>query len=144
MFSKERLSECLLLAPGQATLNMLYQNCFTNARNREIGFSLTKEKHAEIISKNCYYCGESPRKINYLVKKDGTPKKLDHNVTPAGVANSWTVANTVDRIDSKIGYSSDNCVAACWPCNEMKNDSKIDTFLLQVEKIHAFQQDKKK
>ena len=141
---KERLTESLLLPPGQATLNSLYQGCIFNAKSRGVEFLLTKEQHEKIVSCDCHYCGEAPRKISYLVKLDGNVKKLDHNVTKLSMSNSWTLANTVDRIDSSKGYSVDNCVPSCWPCNEMKMDRKTDEFLKQIDKINNFQKEKNK
>jgi len=140
----EKISESLLLSPGKATINQLYYCCKGDAQKRGIDFLLTMEQHAEIVSHDCNYCGEPPRKANYLIKKDGNLKKVKHIATKSCIDNSWAVANTVDRIDSNKAYTLDNCVAACWPCNQMKMISSVNDFISQTYKIVAFQESKKK
>jgi hypothetical protein len=40
---------------------------------------------------------------------------------------------SVDRIDSNIGYEANNIVPSCWPCNALKRAYHIQTFYLQME-----------
>lgn len=35
----------------------------------------------------------------------------------------------VDCINSKQGYTEENCVPCCWPCNHMKSDFDVQEFL---------------
>ena len=39
------------------------------------------------------------------------------------------MATSVDRLDSSLGHTPDNCVGCCWPCNQSKGNSDPDTFL---------------
>ncbi len=52
---------------------------------------------------------------------------------------SDTEVNGVDRIDSKKGYVTDNCVPCCSPCNLMKFTHNLDFFISHVLKIAAKQ-----
>ena len=45
-------------------------------------------------------------------------------------------SGTVDRIDSKIGYSKDNVVASCLKCNVMKNSLTVDEFVAHINSIY--------
>jgi len=44
-------------------------------------------------------------------------------------------ANGVDRLDSKLGYHSNNVVACCKTCNYMKMTLSYKEFIEQVKKI---------
>lgn len=45
----------------------------------------------------------------------------------------------VDRIDSLVGYSKENCISCCSTCNWMKNNSSVYDFIKQCKKIAAYQ-----
>lgn len=45
---------------------------------------------------------------------------------------------TIDRVDSSLGYTADNCVPACYVCNMMKYTWDKDEFLGHVVKIYRF------
>ena len=46
-------------------------------------------------------------------------------------------AGGVDRLNSDIGHTTDNCVPCCYTCNQMKMDRTLEEFVLQIEAIHA-------
>lgn len=39
------------------------------------------------------------------------------------------MATSIDRLDSSLGHTPENCVGCCWPCNQSKGNSDPDTFL---------------
>jgi hypothetical protein len=39
------------------------------------------------------------------------------------------IATTIDRINSKLGHTPNNCVASCLGCNNSKGAADVDTFL---------------
>lgn len=47
-------------------------------------------------------------------------------------------ANSLDRINSKIGYTIENCVPCCKLCNTMKWDLSIQDFYSHIDKIHNY------
>ena len=82
-----------------------YNNYKKGAKIRNLEFSLTKEEFYKLTSQPCYYCGE--------IKE----------------------YNGIDRIDSKKGYTIDNCVPCCFCCNGMKLDYTIDFWFNHMKKI---------
>jgi hypothetical protein len=93
----------------------------TNARNRKLEFSLTKEEFRTITEKSCQYCGSTP-KAHYVSNR----KVIE--VVPY-------LCNGIDRIDNTKGYVSENCVACCDLCNYMKRSMTVDDFLRHVRTI---------
>lgn len=45
---------------------------------------------------------------------------------------------TIDRVDSSLGYTLENCVPACVTCNMMKYTIDKDEFLSHVVKVYRF------
>ena len=45
-------------------------------------------------------------------------------------------ADGIDRLDSNIGYTEENCVPCCGVCNIMKNKFTTDTFFNHIELIY--------
>ena len=133
------------LPPGEATLNEKYVVCKYGAQCRDLSFDLTKEQYVDIVTGLCFYCGECPKPYNRYLKKDGSKNAaaIKSKITQHAIDNGWANINTVDRINSDLGYSVENCVPSCWPCNLMKMDSVKDDFIDQVYKIVAYQESKK-
>jgi hypothetical protein len=73
--------------------------------------SITLEEFSAISRLPCHYCGW---------------------VNPKG--------NGMDRVDSSKGYSKDNVVPCCRPCNTMKMDASKDDFLAKVRAIYLHTQ----
>lgn len=42
----------------------------------------------------------------------------------------------IDRVDNTIGYTTNNCVAACGKCNTMKMDSTVSEFKEHIKQIY--------
>lgn len=76
------------------------------AKNRNLEFLLTKEECTKFFNTNCAYCN-------------------DINPTLG-----------IDRVDNNIGYTPDNCVPCCSPCNFMKHAYSKEFFEKHVEKIY--------
>ncbi len=68
-------------------------------------FKLTKEEFISFWNKKCYYCGNKIETIG------------------------------LDRIDNKKGYSKNNVVPCCSPCNWMKSDWSQKKFINHCKKI---------
>jgi hypothetical protein len=120
-----RRKECRFYKPrnrgarsGFASLIYKYRN---QAKYRNIPFLLTNDQFAELTKKDCYYCGDPP------LQRETYSKRID--------AEAY-VYNGVDRIDSSLGYTEDNCVPACGMCNKMKLHFPLKVFFDQIEKIN--------
>jgi hypothetical protein len=84
---------------------------------------LTPDEFMAIATKNCHYCGEPPRVINYIKRNVNVPTRTI----------MWC---GVDRVDSSIGYTGGNCVPCCKRCNVAKNTMTQSEFLAHVSKIY--------
>jgi hypothetical protein len=91
---------------------------------RGLSWDLSPEEFKDIVSKPCHYCGAEPVQKNHL-------KRYMRVETPVYL-------NGVDRVNSKLGYSVDNCVPCCEKCNRMKLDYSKEDFLSHIEKIYKF------
>jgi hypothetical protein len=86
-----------------------YNQYKKRASSKQLEFELDENTFYEIASNNCYICGKSPSKT--------------HN-------------NGIDRFDSKIGYTLDNCRPCCGECNYMKNNYNYNNFMEKLKLIH--------
>jgi hypothetical protein len=92
-----------------------------NAKRMGRVFDLTIDQWFEMITSNCHYCGSLP-------------------------SNSWGHRysdevfryNGVDRVDNEQGYTPDNTVSCCAPCNMMKRGMAVNDFLAHVKRIFDF------
>lgn len=50
--------------------------------------------------------------------------------------------NTVDRVNSDIGYLKENCVSCCAPCNAAKSNWSVQVFIAHTARIVAFVDDR--
>lgn len=106
------------LSPGEAAFNRLFYNLKRIALSSSREFSLTKEEVKNLTQRTCAYCGGEP------AAQFKTPEN-----------NGVYVYNGLDRLDSKRGYSVDNVVSCCWPCNQAKNNRSVTEFIGQAVKI---------
>ncbi len=114
---------------GQVGLNLLWGNYKAGAKARGHTWSLTKEQFAQITSRNCEYCGCPPKMAVYCRSKDISEERRE---------KSKYVYSGVDRQDSSVGYTPDNCVAACKNCNLGKQGLSVEEFLTWVRDVAEF------
>jgi hypothetical protein len=69
-------------------------------------FELSFEQSKDIMESNCLYCGR------------------------------YDNPNGIDRLDSSIGHTLENCVPCCKRCNQMKWDMSIDEFKEHITLIY--------
>ena len=89
----------------------VYQN---NARNKDRNFDLSEDDFINMTSQPCIYCGEYSDTYN----------------------GEWF--NGIDRIDSNLGYSLDNCVPCCAICNRMKMDLDVNNWIDKMKQIISY------
>jgi hypothetical protein len=84
---------------------------------------ITQEDFIKMSQLPCHYCGLfrfNKRKIN----------------------NNYWEYHGLDRIDSDLGHTKENCVPCCWRCNQAKSNYHRDDFLQWVEQIYLNQKKK--
>lgn len=84
-----------------------------DAKNAGREFSLTDAQFWEIVSSDCFYCGDAPKEDHLKVVRNG-----------------------VDRKDTSLGYTLSNSVACCKYCNRAKSDLTLYEFEQLINKIH--------
>jgi hypothetical protein len=83
-------------------------------RNGKIDFRLTQDEFNELVFLDCFYCGAKPN-IRFR--------------------SSENYRNSIDRIDSSLDYTYDNCLPCCWDCNRMKGVLSIGEFATHISRI---------
>lgn len=109
------------LSLGRCNLNNYYQRYKRESIRRGYEFNLSINDFKIITEKNCCYCDNKPREIDYKV----------------GAYGSY-FGNGIDRIDNKIGYIISNCVPCCKRCNQAKNDMTKNEFFEWIKKVFYF------
>lgn len=90
-----------------------YPEYKNNAKRRNIDFNLSPNEFKSITSEPCHYCGGYS--TDYDLKSRG---------------------NGIDRMDSSLGYTTDNCLPCCSKCNFLKNKSSYEDFINYIIKVY--------
>lgn len=123
-YSKEtilRAVKAITLPKGEAAFNVLYGDYKKTARNKKVGFTLTKKQFRFLTKSNCVYCDSEPSRL----------------YGPSDVNGKYRY-NGVDRQDNDKGYIIENCVPCCRSCNFMKGTLSVSKFLTHVNKINSY------
>jgi len=88
-------------------LGMSYKIYAKSAEGKTLQFLFSFQDFEKLVSQPCFYCDE---------------------MNARGF-------NGIDRMDSSLGYTTDNCVACCTTCNFMKGSVSVDVFLKRVEHV---------
>jgi hypothetical protein len=115
------------LPDGEAAFNTLYRSYFKNAQQRELSFDLDKDVFKSITKMDCHYCGQPPN--NHYPSIGTTRSSAKKTITQYQY-------NGIDRVNSKLGYSIDNCVPACSVCNYMKKSLSFGDFKQHIARIY--------
>jgi transposase-like protein len=86
-----------------------------NARVGSRNFSLTEDQFAQLAQRPCHYCGQEP--------------------VPRRVNSHQILVNGIDRVDNTKGYTPENCVPACGPCNMMKGNLSASAFIERCRSV---------
>lgn len=100
------------------------------AKRRALSWNLTVHEFEDFILSECHYCGfEGSLKALPLARKE----------------DQVLITNGVDRVDSSVGYSPENCVSCCTVCNRAKSDQtqeeweeyrlRLATYTLQSSRV---------
>lgn len=129
-------------AIGEAGYNLLEGTYRRSAKERAMEFGLITGEFRFLVSQNCDWCNRKPKSWNHLYGKDGIRHKTKHNSTSDEWAKQqWINVNGIDRIDSNKGYTTDNCVPCCTPCNRMKLDMSKEEYQGNIKRnfIHQLE-----
>lgn len=120
----------------ESSYRYYFRQVKNGAKSRNLNFEINLDQFKNLVNASCIYCGEfSKTKINPLLKLDGTPRHK--TIKNSEYAQELTIfVNGLDRINSKLGYTSDNIVTCCQDCNFMKQDYTVEEFLHKVKQIY--------
>ena len=105
--------------------NRLFKEYKSGANKRDLCFELSFNQFIELMNGNCEYCGEIPSISEY--QKQYMQKKIQ----------PWA-HNGIDRIDSSIGYTLENCVSCCSKCNYAKHEMSLNEFKDWIVKVNDY------
>ena len=88
-----------------------YYEIKRSAEKRNIDFNLDKNYVEKLVISECFYCGSKSEK-EFL--------------------------NGIDRLNSTIGYTEDNCISCCNTCNIIKGSLDPTTFINRCEHICTY------
>lgn len=88
-----------------------------SAKQRKFEWVLTREEFYRLTTASCDYCGRAPFRYVYAGKY------------------SKCLCNGVDRKDSKIGYTAQNCVTACTDCNTGKMEMSAEAYVAHCQRV---------
>lgn len=103
-----------------------YERLRTKARRRGIEFMLTLEEFSDMMEneKKCFYCETEVscaiKRSEIIDKYDGDDRNMLAARGSIGLVGRRAKVLTVDRMDSTIGYTRENCVMCCSICNSTK------------------------
>jgi 5-methylcytosine-specific restriction endonuclease McrA len=99
-------------AAARHLLNRYIQSC----RHKNISFELPEATFFGLVQQSCAYCGKPPaRTVNYSGKS--------------------FIYNGIDRKDCAAGYTVENCVPACFDCNNAKGTQTVDEFKTWAKRV---------
>lgn len=108
------------LPDAASHIHKYYAQYKKSATERNLAFELTVDEFAEIVEKECFYCGAPPRERKIGATCYGTYK-----------------CNGIDRTDNKVGYTKANSVPCCSKCNFCKGTLNKNEFLELVQKVYG-------
>jgi hypothetical protein len=107
---------------GESARNQLLLIYRRGATRRGLSFDLTRNEFLALTSADCHYCGQPPYQIMNRAKY-------------IGKGNGAYVYNGIDRKDSTLGYTVDNCVPCCRMCNFAKSDMSYADFIVWLDNL---------
>ena len=105
----------------------MFNNISRRSRDKGWEIEFDREYIKELYNKQngrCFYTDE-PMNLGYHRDKKDLYSLNFHNIS-------------VDRIDSKKGYTKENTVLCCWGINNMKQQLPVDELIYWAEKILNF------
>jgi hypothetical protein len=103
----------------ESAVGMVYSKYKSQAKDRELAFTLTKADFVDIVKEECHYCKCLP--IRAVKSQSSVP----------GIF----ICHGIDRVDNKVGYELTNVVSCCADCNYMKGTLSYQEFIDKCKTI---------
>ena len=125
-----RLGKSSYLGQNIALRNSVFGEYHQNAKRRNLPFELTREIFDFLTKLPCHYCG--------AVESNTVKDRLDRRRKTSPVSIGCYSYNGVDRKNSELGYTTENCVPCCKMCNIAKMDTPYQDFIDWINKAYNY------
>jgi len=109
-----------LASEHPAARHRLLRNYRDAAKTRGLDWELPDEIFFGLLDQPCAYCGDALCNLQVI--------------TCRGYTYAYRY-NGVDRKDSAIGYTEDNCVPCCGECNKAKSNTPYSQWMAWIDRI---------
>ena len=101
----------------------LFQSFATTRRSRNLCWELTRDQAvSQWPNECCHYCNAAPSQ-----SRSGSKSRPQDAVK----------FNSLDRLDSALGYTIDNVVPCCKICNFAKNTMSVEEFRAWLSRVYG-------
>lgn len=107
------------LPNNMGAVNTIKADYKRHAKNRNFEFTLTDIEFRHLVSLNCFYCEMKPS-----------------NTHRGKNCKEGFIYNGIDRLNSNMGYTLNNCVPCCYICNRAKMNRSFDEFTEWIKKAY--------
>jgi 5-methylcytosine-specific restriction endonuclease McrA len=104
----------------------------SNASAHSRTFLLEDDTFISLLHENCFYCGAEPYD-DVCIRARGTVYLREDEAIKLG---------GIDRLDSALGYTVENCVPACTACNIAKGKRSVPEFVAWVLRVANFMENR--
>ena len=94
-------------------------------------YNIKDSKESSTLYRKYQYRANS-KSLEFNLSKEQFNGLVSKDCTYCGISNS----NTLDRIDSRKGYTIDNVTPCCLKCNMMKSKWTTNEFISHIRKIY--------
>jgi len=109
----------------QGICKKIYQTYWRGASRRGLPFDLSLGEVNKFLLGDCFYCGVGPTNV-----------QSDYDHKSCSIVRF--IYNGIDRIDNHLGYTPENCVSCCYPCNKMKMNTTLEDFFVRISRIYRY------
>lgn len=111
----------LAVSDERLVLGQHFSNYRSRAKQLGVVFDFDLGAFEALVRRDCWYCGRGPRRT---WRTYGCNQKV-------------ALLNGLDRLDNSVGYTVENVVTCCGPCNRAKHTQSVDDFLEMARLIAA-------
>lgn len=105
----------------EGVIKWVFNTYRREAGKRDLEFRLSQREVTDLIFKDCAYCGYPPCNVYNGAKA-------------LGIVHLY---NGIDRVDTSVGYLTDNVVTCCRYCNFAKGTRPVEDFLKWLDHVRS-------
>lgn len=128
-----------LFGPRDTNINAYITKTKLRAKKKGIEWLLSRRDVIDMIFKPCHYCGIQPNRPIYNVYQKARHKNVTSEKAKRRQQDGIFNAHGIDRIDSNLNYSLDNCVPCCQDCNYGKHTKTLSGFKEWINRVWTHQ-----